>query len=114
MRYCNWPSLCSGKSVKLTIWGSLAETDGAELESLSHPVVSVTACRVGDYDGLSLLHPPNLRALQLWRKHWGFHRQDDRAQQGILAFIHQSRQLITSVHRCVDFICEQESAADQS
>ena len=42
--------------VKLTVWGSLAENEGAKLESMSHPVLSVTACRVGDYDGL-LPHP---------------------------------------------------------
>ena len=38
---------------KLTIWGSMAETEGAKLEALEHPVVSVTSVRVGDYDGES-------------------------------------------------------------
>lgn len=37
--------------VKLTIWGSLAECEGAELESLTHPAIAITAVRVSDYDG---------------------------------------------------------------
>lgn len=42
---------CSGKMVRLTIWGALAEAQGAALESLVHPIVSVAAAKVGDYDG---------------------------------------------------------------
>ena len=46
---------CSGKMVKLTIWGALAENEGAQLETLSHPVLAIAAVRVGDYDGVLLL-----------------------------------------------------------
>lgn len=39
--------------VKLTIWGAMAENEGAQVEAVkdSHPVLSVTNVRVGDYDG---------------------------------------------------------------
>lgn len=43
----------SSKTVRLTVWGQLAE-DLASLEGMTAPVMSVTYCRVSDFDGVSL------------------------------------------------------------
>lgn len=43
----------SSKTVRLTVWGQLAE-DLARLETMTAPVISVTSCRVSDFDGVSL------------------------------------------------------------
>lgn len=42
---------CSGKTVTVTLWGTAAEAAGAELEALTHPLVSLSSCRVTDYNG---------------------------------------------------------------
>lgn len=42
---------CSGKTVTVTLWGAAAEEAGAELEALTHPLVSLSSCRVTDYNG---------------------------------------------------------------
>ena len=42
---------CSGKTVTVTLWGTAAEEAGAELEALTHPLVSLSSCRVTDYNG---------------------------------------------------------------
>ena len=42
---------CSGKSVVVTVWGSTAETTGADLEAMTTPVVSISSVLVGDYNG---------------------------------------------------------------
>ena len=42
------------KTVRLTLWGELAEKTGAELASLPSPVVAFKAIRLGDYNGVSL------------------------------------------------------------
>jgi replication factor A1 len=44
----------TGKSVAVTLWGDVAVHMGAELETLSHPVVTISSVKVGDYNGLSL------------------------------------------------------------
>lgn len=46
----------SRRQVTVTLWGDLATGVGAELEAqqASRPIVSVSAVRVGDYNGLSL------------------------------------------------------------
>lgn len=43
----------SSKTVRVTFWGQLGE-DLASLESMEAPVISVTSCRVSDFDGVSL------------------------------------------------------------
>jgi len=37
--------------VTVTLWGQAAEEAGAELEALTHALVSISACRVTDYNG---------------------------------------------------------------
>lgn len=54
--------------VRLTIWGSMAENEGAELERLTNPVLSISAVRVGDFDG-SILIPSAQIACQTQRLH---------------------------------------------
>ncbi|KAK9828112.1 hypothetical protein WJX81_005736 [Elliptochloris bilobata] len=44
----------SGKTVTVTLWGRSAEESGAELEALPHPLVSISQCRVTDYNGVSV------------------------------------------------------------
>ena len=41
----------SGKTVTVTLWGRAAEEQGAQLEALPHPLVSLSQCRVTDYNG---------------------------------------------------------------
>lgn len=50
------PPLDSKKTVTLTLWGPTAEGLGAELESRAaqHPVLSVSACRVSAFNGVSV------------------------------------------------------------
>lgn len=43
----------SSKTVRLTFWGQLGE-DLVSLEGMEAPVISVTSCRVSDFDGVSL------------------------------------------------------------
>ncbi len=35
----------------LTLWGDSAEVQGAELEQSEDAIVSVSSCRVGDFNG---------------------------------------------------------------
>ena len=35
----------------VTLWGRAAEEQGAQLEALPHPLVSLSQCRVTDYNG---------------------------------------------------------------
>ena len=35
----------------MTLWGRSAKEQGAELEALPHPLVSLSQCRVTDYNG---------------------------------------------------------------
>ncbi len=46
------------KTVSLTLWGEKAESDGeklsAMLEAGQHPVLAVSSCRVGSYNGVTL------------------------------------------------------------
>lgn len=42
---------CRGQTVGLTLWGEAAEVQGAELEQAEDPIVSVSTCRVGDFNG---------------------------------------------------------------
>lgn len=44
---------CSKKTVALTLWGAAAEEAGGNLEALegTNPVLSVSSCRVTDYNG---------------------------------------------------------------
>lgn len=67
----------SKRSVTVTLWGDLASGFGAEIESLTHPVVSIAAVRVSDYNGLSLstvtrssgmanMDTPEARKLREW------------------------------------------------
>ena len=40
-----------GRTVGLTLWGDSAEVQGAELEQSKDAIVSVSSCRVGDFNG---------------------------------------------------------------
>lgn len=42
----------SKKSVTVTLWGELATTKAAQLEDRTDAVVSLSNCRVGDYNGM--------------------------------------------------------------
>jgi len=61
----------SGKTVTVTLWGQAAEEAGAELEALTHALVSISACRVTDYNGAPRTRtrsgraaaPPRMQAL---------------------------------------------------
>lgn len=44
----------SCKTVRLTLWGSYAEEQGAALEMEDAPVIAISACRVSDFDGVSI------------------------------------------------------------
>jgi hypothetical protein len=45
-------ALCGrGQTVVLTLWGDSAEVQGAELEQSEDAVLSVSSCRVGDFNG---------------------------------------------------------------
>jgi len=44
----------SKKTVTLTLWARAAEEEGTRLESMTHPVLAVSGCKVGDYNGVSL------------------------------------------------------------
>lgn len=46
---------CSRKTVVLTMWGASAE-DMAQLEGREAPLLSVTACRVTDFNGARRRH----------------------------------------------------------
>ena len=48
---------CRGRTVGLTLWGESAEVQGAELEQSEDAIVSVSSCRVGDYNGAPGSHP---------------------------------------------------------
>lgn len=71
------------KTVTLTLWGATAEGAGAEIETLANvggeaPIIAVSACRVGSYNGVSVsslqrshvvINPPALPeavALRAW------------------------------------------------
>ena len=41
--------LRSTKTVVVTLWGLSAEEDGARLEHLDNPIVSIASCRVTDF-----------------------------------------------------------------
>ena len=41
---------CSQKTVTLTLWGETAQERGAALEAEDCPVITVTSCRVSDYN----------------------------------------------------------------
>ena len=43
----------------VTLWGRAVEEQGAQLEALPHPLVSISQCRVTDYNGMR----PGLRPL---------------------------------------------------
>ena len=42
---------CSQKTVTMTLWGETAHDKGPLLEAQDCPVITVTACRVSDYNG---------------------------------------------------------------
>ena len=42
---------CRGQTVGLTLWGDSAEVQGAELEQSKDTILSVSSCRVGDFNG---------------------------------------------------------------
>jgi replication factor A1 len=44
----------SARTVKLTLWNTLAEVEGAKLAQLSAPILAVKGVRVSDYNGVSL------------------------------------------------------------
>jgi replication factor A1 len=44
----------SRKTVAVTLWREQAETTGAQLEAMDHPVVMLTKLRVTDFNGISL------------------------------------------------------------
>ncbi|KAK9812826.1 hypothetical protein WJX72_004357 [[Myrmecia] bisecta] len=44
----------SGKTVTVTLWNKLAEEQSASLEGMETPVIAVSACRVSEYNGVSL------------------------------------------------------------
>lgn len=48
----------------MTLWGDSAEVQGAELEQGEDAIVSVSSCRVGDYNGA----PDN--CLELFKLDW--------------------------------------------
>ena len=45
---------CSQKTVTMTLWGETAQDKGSLLEAQDCPVITVTACRVSDYNGDAL------------------------------------------------------------
>ena len=66
------------KTVSLTLWGEKAEVDGEKINAMlqagQHPVVAVSGCRVGSYNGVTLstsmrsnvmIDPDNNEALEL-------------------------------------------------
>lgn len=44
----------TARTVRLTLWNSLAEEVGGQLAGMAHPVIAVKAVRVSDYNGVSL------------------------------------------------------------
>ena len=42
---------CRGHTVGLTLWGESAEVQGAELEQSEDAIISVSSCRVGEFNG---------------------------------------------------------------
>ena len=44
----------------LTLWGDSAEVQGAELEQSEDAILSVSSCRVGDFNG-ARGHRPNCK-----------------------------------------------------
>lgn len=48
---------CRGRTVGLTLWGDSAEVQGAELEQSEDAIVSVSSCRVGDFNGAPTQRP---------------------------------------------------------
>ncbi|KAL3141009.1 hypothetical protein ABBQ32_005523 [Trebouxia sp. C0010 RCD-2024] len=67
----------SQKTVTMTLWGETAQDKGALLEAQDCPVITVTACRVSDYNGVSVsagqrsdiqINPgaPEAQALRQW------------------------------------------------
>ncbi len=47
--------MCSCRTVTVTIWGSVAEEEGAQLEAEASnaPIVTITSVRINDYNGVS-------------------------------------------------------------
>lgn len=42
------------KTVRLTLWNTLASEQGEELASMKNPVIAIRSVRVGDYEGVSI------------------------------------------------------------
>lgn len=44
----------SARTVRVTLWGKLAEEEGSAIQGMDHPVVAFKGLRVGDFGGVSL------------------------------------------------------------
>lgn len=55
--------LRSAKTVVVTLWGALAEEVGAQLELHTDAVVSISSCRVTEYNGAPATPLPRFSSL---------------------------------------------------
>ena len=49
---------CRGHTVGLTLWGESAEVQGAELEQSEDAIISISNCRVGEFNGAPTSRSP--------------------------------------------------------
>ena len=49
---------CRGHTVGLTLWGESAEVQGAELEQSEDAIISISNCRVGEFNGAPTCRSP--------------------------------------------------------
>ena len=69
----------SAKTVRLTLWNTLATEQGEELASMTNPIVAIRSVRVSDYEGVSIgtvsrsdiqIEPENVERVQELKKWW--------------------------------------------
>ncbi|DBB18305.1 TPA: hypothetical protein ACH3X3_003260 [Trebouxia sp. C0006] len=84
----------SQKTVTMTLWGETAQEKGPLLEAQDCPVITVTACRVSDYNGVSVsagqrsdiqINPdtPEAQALRQWYDFEGRTASTQHAGEGL-------------------------------
>ncbi|KAA6426190.1 MAG: replication A 70 kDa DNA-binding subunit-like, partial [Trebouxia sp. A1-2] len=84
----------SQKTVTMTLWGETAQDKGPLLEAQDCPVITVTACRVSDYNGVSVsagqrsdiqINPdtPEAQALKQWYDFEGRTASTQHAGEGL-------------------------------
>ena len=74
----------------MTLWGRAAEEQGAQLEALPHPLVSLSQCRVTDYNGAhpALRSQKELNGSAVIHSLQGCWREPAKAQAGMLPCLH--------------------------